>query len=78
MSGRRCLVCGTVQSIAADEAVWPPGWRCSACGHVVAQNDGIPMFAPDLADTVSGMDPANFDELSRLKQNTSGLSPAAN
>jgi SAM-dependent methyltransferase len=56
-----------VQPIAADEAVWPPGWRCPACAHVVAQNDGIPMFAPDLADTVSGMDPANFDELSRLE-----------
>jgi SAM-dependent methyltransferase len=34
---------------------------------VVAQYDGIPMFAPELADTVSGMDPVHFDELSRLE-----------
>src|SRR5258708_5036527 len=67
MTGRRCLVCGTVQPIAAGEAVWPPGWRCPACAHVVAQYDGIPMFAPELADTVSGMDPVHFDELSRLE-----------
>jgi SAM-dependent methyltransferase len=67
MTGRRCLVCGTVQPIAADEAVWPPGWCCPACAHVVAQYDGIPMFAPELADTVSGMDPVHFDELSRLE-----------
>jgi SAM-dependent methyltransferase len=67
MTGRRCLVCGAVQPIAADEAVWPPGWRCPACAHVVAQYDGIPMFAPDLADTISGIDPVVFDELSELE-----------
>jgi SAM-dependent methyltransferase len=67
MTGRRCLVCGTVQPIAADEAVWPRGWRCPACAHVVAQYDGIPMFAPDLADTISGIDPVVFDELSELE-----------
>jgi SAM-dependent methyltransferase len=67
MTGRRCLVCGTVQPIAAGEAVWPLGWRCPACAHVIAQYDGIPMFAPELADTVSGMDPVHFDALSRLE-----------
>jgi SAM-dependent methyltransferase len=67
MTGRRCLVCGHVQSIAADEPLWPPGWRCPACTQPVAQHDGIPMFAPALADTVSGIDPAAFAELSGLE-----------
>jgi SAM-dependent methyltransferase len=56
-----------VEPIADNERVWPIGWKCSACGHVVAQSDGIAMFAPDLADTISGMDPKNFDALSKVE-----------
>jgi SAM-dependent methyltransferase len=65
--GRRCLVCNAVEPIAANQPVWPPGWQCLACGHVVAQVDGIPMFAPELADTISGMDPRLFEVLSKLE-----------
>lgn len=64
---RRCLACGTFEPVSEDERVWPLGWQCSACGHVVAQSDGVPMFAPELADTISGMDPKNFDALSRIE-----------
>lgn len=64
---RRCLTCNVTEPIAANEPVWPVGWRCNACGHVVAQSDGIPMFAPDLADAVSGMDPKNFEALSKVE-----------
>jgi SAM-dependent methyltransferase len=67
MTGRRCLVCNAIEPVAADEAVWPPGWQCPACAHAVAQHDGIPMFAPDLANTVSGIDPVVFDELAELE-----------
>jgi SAM-dependent methyltransferase len=65
--GRRCLACGANEPVSDNERVWPLGWHCPACGHVAAQSDGIPMFAPDLADTVSGMDPKNFDELASLE-----------
>jgi SAM-dependent methyltransferase len=65
--GRRCPGCGAVEPVAANEPIWPLGWRCSACGHAVGQSLGIPMFAPELADTVSGMDPKFFDELSELE-----------
>jgi SAM-dependent methyltransferase len=34
---------------------------------VVEQAEGIPMFAPELADTVSGMDPAGFDLLAKVE-----------
>jgi SAM-dependent methyltransferase len=64
---RRCLECNAVESIAATDWVWPTGWRCPACGHVVAQAEGISMFAPELADTVSGFDPRLFDRLSELE-----------
>jgi SAM-dependent methyltransferase len=61
--GRRCLACNAIEPIAGDEPVWPLGWGCSECGRIVPQTDGIPMFAPVLADTVSGFDPKAFDDL---------------
>jgi SAM-dependent methyltransferase len=64
---RRCLVCSAVEPIAANQPIWPPGWQCAACGHAVAQVDGIPMFAPELADTISGMNPGEFDALSKVE-----------
>jgi SAM-dependent methyltransferase len=64
---RRCVACGAAEPITGNQRVWPLGWRCPACGHGIAQSDGIPMFAPDLADTVSGMDPRNFEALSKVE-----------
>jgi SAM-dependent methyltransferase len=64
---RRCLACDAVEPVAAKGPVWPLGWRCPICGHVVPQAEGISMFAPGLADTVSGFDPKFFDELSELE-----------
>ena len=61
-ASRRCLVCNAIEQVA-DEAVWPPGWRCSKCGHLVPQADGIPLFAPALADSISGFDPEAFEYL---------------
>jgi SAM-dependent methyltransferase len=67
VSGRRCLVCDAVENVAANEAIWPLGWRCPNCGNAVAQGEGIPMFAPELADTISGVDPAGFDALAKVE-----------
>lgn len=63
-TGRRCLFCGAIEAVGAHEPLWPPGWQCPACRHVVAQDRGIAMFAPALADTVSGFDPEFFEKLS--------------
>jgi SAM-dependent methyltransferase len=64
---RRCLKCGAVEAVAGKEPVWPLDWKCSKCGSLVPQAEGIPMFAPQLADTVSGFDPKTFDELAELE-----------
>jgi SAM-dependent methyltransferase len=64
---RRCLACSAAEAITGNEPVWPVGWRCPVCGHVVTHSDGIPMFAPELADTVSGMDPRGFEALSKVE-----------
>jgi SAM-dependent methyltransferase len=64
---RRCLACNALEPIATDGPVWPLGWRCPTCGHAVEQDQGIPTFAPELADTVSGFDPASFETLAKLE-----------
>lgn len=64
---RRCLACGALDAVDAKGPVWPLGWQCPICGHVVPQAEGIPMFAPELADTVNGFDPKYFEELSELE-----------
>jgi SAM-dependent methyltransferase len=64
---RRCLACGAAEAVSGNGPLWPPGWQCVACGHVVAGDDGIPMFAPELADTISGMDPKNFEALAKVE-----------
>lgn len=50
-----------------NEPVWPLDWRCASCGQVVAHSKGIPMFAPELADTISGMDPGSFAGLAKVE-----------
>jgi SAM-dependent methyltransferase len=64
---RRCLVCNAIETIAIDEPVWPLGWKCPECGHVTSHVDGIQMFSPKLADTVSGFNPKAFDTLSEIE-----------
>lgn len=64
---RRCLACGALEAVDAKDPVWPLGWQCPICGHVVPQAEGIPMFAAELADTLSGFDPKYFEELSELE-----------
>jgi SAM-dependent methyltransferase len=66
-SVRRCLACNVHEPISETGPVWPLGWRCPKCGHVVAQVGGIAMFAPSLADTLSGFDPEAFDELAETE-----------
>ena len=65
--GRRCLACGAVAPVAADQPIWPLGANCPACAHAIAQREGIASFAPELADTISGFDPKAFDELAALE-----------
>ncbi|MGM4872151.1 class I SAM-dependent methyltransferase [Bradyrhizobium sp. 956_D2_N1_5] len=64
---RRCPACGAEQEIHDSEPTWPVGWRCPACSVAVAEREGIPMFAPELADTISGMDPHGFEALAKVE-----------
>jgi SAM-dependent methyltransferase len=64
---RLCLACGEGQLVRFDEPIWPLDWRCPACGNQVAKADGISMFAPTLADTVSGFDPIAFAALAAIE-----------
>jgi SAM-dependent methyltransferase len=65
---RICPRCGASDEIGDGEAVWPPRWRCRACGHGIEIRDGFPILAPALADAASDLartmfDPAMFQAL---------------
>jgi SAM-dependent methyltransferase len=60
---RLCPHCGAQDAVQSSSPVWPLGWRCPSCGTSVTEADGISLFAPALADTVSGFDPASFAKL---------------
>jgi SAM-dependent methyltransferase len=64
MNGSRlCPACGAAESFAAEEAPWPDGWRCHACGQQVLAADGVPLYAPSLASSITGFDPSVFQQL---------------
>jgi SAM-dependent methyltransferase len=64
---RRCLSCNALEPVVQGSQIWPLGWQCRACGKAMAQAEGIPSFAPALADTDSGFDPNAFDELAKME-----------
>ena len=66
---RLCPHCGASTEIRAGEAVWPDGWSCPSCAQKVETRDGVPIFAPALADTMSGMNLALFEDLARWEHN---------
>lgn len=67
LSARRCLTCNALQPIGEGEAVWPLRWSCPSCHGVVSEKDGIPLFAPGLADNVAGMSAETFALFERLE-----------
>ena len=67
VAGRICPACAACEPLRSDEPVWPVGWHCLVCGHVIAQSAGIAMLAPELADTVSGFDPVSFANVADIE-----------
>lgn len=64
---RICMNCSAAEAVPEGQAVWPVGHHCPACGHVARVADGVPLFAPDLADTISGFDPKSFEMLAEIE-----------
>ena len=65
---RLCPRCGAKSAIASDEAVWPLDFRCTECSFEAPVVSGIAVTAPELADTVSGFDPSDFEFLSQAER----------
>ena len=60
---RLCPACQAEEPVSAGGQLWPPGWSCAECGHVVPVIDGIPEYAPALANSLTGFDPGFFEGL---------------
>lgn len=65
---RLCASCGASQGITPGERVWPVGWTCVDCGASPPAREGFPLFCPDLADTLTGFDPAAFAVLAKAEE----------
>jgi SAM-dependent methyltransferase len=64
---RLCPACSAPEPIEAGERVWPLNWWCRNCGHLLPAQNGIAMLAPELANTISGFDPASFELLASVE-----------
>jgi SAM-dependent methyltransferase len=56
------------EPIGPTDPVMPKGWHCSHCGHQLPISRGIPLTAPKVADTVTGIDPAAFSFLAEAER----------
>lgn len=66
---RICPSCRNGSAILEGQAIWPTGYVCSHCGDTAPVETGIPLFAPKLADTISGFDPKSFEMLAEIEDN---------
>ncbi len=66
---RLCPLCNAASAIDPNEAVFPSGWKCSNCEVELESKDRIILTAPDLADMISGFDPADFAFLAQAERN---------
>ncbi|MEZ0168400.1 class I SAM-dependent methyltransferase [Microvirga sp. TS319] len=64
---RLCPKCGSSTPLSKESRAWPLDWTCSACSYRPPFQDSIVLTAPELADTVSGFDPADFDFLAKAE-----------
>ena len=66
-SRRICPQCGASDPILSGQKIWPIGGKCASCGHSAPVADGVPLYAPELADTISGFDPKSFHLLAEIE-----------
>lgn len=66
---RLCPSCNSAERVSSNEKIWPENWSCHKCGNSIPTEDGIQLFAPSLADSVTGMDPKSFAFLAEVELN---------
>lgn len=66
-AARKCIFCGFRSPIEESELIWPLDLKCPSCGKLPSSSNGIAMFAPDLANTMTGMNPSHFDKLEEIE-----------
>jgi len=61
---RICPKCQASEPLEPGVKIWPEGWACKACGSRLDVDGDIALAAPELANSISGFDPSDFDYLS--------------
>jgi SAM-dependent methyltransferase len=67
-AARVCPGCGELDPVREGGPAWPHDWSCRACGQATSLQDGIPLTAPSLADTITGFHPDRFAVLARIER----------
>tara|TARA_R110000868_G_scaffold102678_1_gene282833 strand:+ start:11132 stop:12100 length:969 start_codon:yes stop_codon:yes gene_type:complete len=63
-AARICPKCRASEPLDREAEIWPKDWACKSCGNRLSVDDNIVLAAPELADSISGFDPSDFDYLS--------------
>jgi SAM-dependent methyltransferase len=66
-ASRICPACHHADPFGDADAAWPRDWVCPSCGQAAVVHDGIVLTAPQLADTISGFDPGDFDVVAQAE-----------
>lgn len=61
---RICPKCHAGDPIERGAKIWPKDWVCKSCGNRLSVDGDIVLAAPELANSISGFDPSDFDYLS--------------
>ena len=65
---RLCPSCGAPSPIAPRDPLWPPGWRCAACGYALPRGTGFAQLAAALDETNEGFDLEAIDPLATVEE----------
>jgi SAM-dependent methyltransferase len=66
---RICPKCLIREPLELRAKIWPKDWACASCGNRLDVDDDIVLAAPELANSISGFDPSDFDYLSVAELN---------
>jgi SAM-dependent methyltransferase len=63
-----CPSCQRAARFPDPRHIWPPGWKCDACGFIVPHRSEIPCLGPNLSDTPTSFNPRLFETLAKVEE----------
>lgn len=64
---RLCPKCDQRDDGQTPDTLWPLGWTCPSCAHMVQQEDGTVLLNPELADGGQGFESESHAQLAEVE-----------